>query len=192
MTSSEDAPNDVPTAEPVYDAALRTWRFRAWVLGVAALVVALDQGTKVWAVAHLEQRTNPVVLIGAVFGDGIGPLLRLTFARNSGAAFSIGTGMTWIFGLLAIAIAIFIWRVSRRLGSVWWAVALGLMLGGALGNLVDRVFRSPGGFQGHVVDFIAFPHFAVFNLADSAITCSAILMAVLVVFGVSLTGPSSD
>jgi signal peptidase II len=158
------------------------------VLAVAALVVVLDQGTKWLAVAHLETRADPVVVIGAIFGDGIGPLLRLTFARNAGAAFSFGTGMTWIFALLAVGIAAIIWRVSRRLGSIWWAIALGLMLGGALGNLIDRIFRSPGGFRGHVVDFIAFPHFAVFNLADSAITCSAVLMVILVLFGVDLTG----
>lgn len=169
-------------------AAPRRRNFRLWVLVVAAVVIVLDQGTKALAVAHLEQRVDPVVVIGAVFGDGIGPLLRLTFARNSGAAFSIGTGMTWIFGLLAITIAVVIWRVSKRLGSVWWAIALGLMLGGALGNLVDRIFRSPGGFQGHVVDFIAFPHFAVFNVADSAITISAVLMIILVLSGVDISG----
>jgi signal peptidase II len=158
------------------------------VLGVATLVVVLDQGAKALAVAHLETRVDPVVVIGAIFGDGVGPLLRLTFARNSGAAFSFGTGLTWIFALLAVVIAAVIWRVSKKLGSVWWSIALGLMLGGALGNLIDRVFRSPGRFQGHVVDFIAFPHFAVFNLADSAITCSAVLMIVLVLFGVDLGG----
>ena len=166
-------------------------RFRAWVLVVAALVIVLDQGTKALAVAHLEHRVDPVVVIGAIFGDGIGPLLRLTFARNAGAAFSIGTGTTWIFGLLAVTIAVVIWRVSKRIGSIWWAIALGLMLGGALGNLIDRIFRSPGRFQGHVVDFIAFPHFAVFNIADSAITISAVLMIVLVLFGVDISGGRS-
>jgi len=125
------------------------------------------------------------VLIGAWLGKSIGPLLWLTFARNPGAAFSIGTGMTWIFGLLAVAIIVVIWRTSRRLASVWWAVALGLLLGGAVGNLIDRLFRTPGRFQGHVVDFITVPHFAVFNLADAAITCAAILMVVLVIFGVN-------
>jgi signal peptidase II len=188
VTSQEEPTSDVAEADVVSSPRPAVGRFRAWVLGVAALVVVLDQGTKWLAVAHLENRTDPVVVIGALFGDGIGPLLRLTFARNAGAAFSFGTGMTWIFALLAIGIAAVIWRVSRRLGSVWWAVALGLMLGGALGNLIDRIFRSPGSFRGHVVDFIAFPHFAVFNLADAAITCSAVLMVVLVLFGVDLTG----
>jgi len=177
-------------SEPVNPgtAPAKTLKFRAWVLGVATAIVVLDQGTKALAVAHLEARMTPVVLVGAVFGHGIGPLLRLTFARNSGAAFSIGAGMTWLFALLAVAISVVIWRVSRRLGSVWWSVAFGLMLGGALGNLIDRIFRSPGHFQGHVVDFIALPHFAVFNIADSAITCSAVLMVVLVILGVDLSG----
>jgi signal peptidase II len=188
VTSQEEPTSDVAQADVVPPPRPAVGRFRAWVLGVAALVVVLDQGTKWLAVANLENRADPVVVIGALFGDGIGPLLRLTFARNAGAAFSFGTGMTWIFALLAIGIAAVIWRVSRRLGSVSWAIALGLMLGGALGNLIDRIFRSPGSFRGHVVDFIAFPHFAVFNLADAAITCSAVLMVVLVLFGVDLTG----
>lgn len=191
MTSQDEPTSDISEVAAEAGQPSSAGRFRAWVLAVAALVVVLDQGTKWLAVAHLESRVDPVVVIGAIFGDGIGPLLRLTFARNAGAAFSLGTGMTWIFALLAVGIAAVIWRVSRRLGSIWWAIALGLMLGGALGNLIDRIFRAPGGFRGHVVDFIAFPHFAVFNLADSAITCSAVLMVILVLFGVDLTGGRS-
>jgi signal peptidase II len=79
-------------------------------------------------------------------------------------------------------------RTSRKLGSLWWAVAFGGLLGGAVGNLLDRIFREPGFLRGHVVDFIALPHFAVFNLADSAIVCSAVLMVALALFGVELDG----
>ena len=189
--STPDEADVATTSESDSSPTPSSLRFRAWVLVVAALVIVLDQGTKALAVAHLEHRVDPVVVIGAIFGDRIGPLLRLTFARNAGAAFSIGTGTTWIFGLLAITIAVVIWRVSKRIGSIWWAIALGLMLGGALGNLIDRIVRSPGRFQGHVVDFIAFPHFAVFNIADSAITISAVLMIVLVLFGVDISGGRS-
>ena len=82
-------------------------------------------------------------------------------------------------------------RTSRRLGSAWWAVAFGGLLGGAIGNLLDRLFREPGFFQGHVVDWITFPNFAVFNLADSAIVCSSILMVLLALRGIEIDGSRS-
>jgi signal peptidase II len=146
---------------------------------VAAVVVVLDQIAKFLAVKYLEGKP-PVEVVGE--------WVRLYFLRNPGAAFSIGTAYTWVFAAIAMAVVVVVIRTSRKLGSVWWAVAFGGLLGGAIGNLLDRIFREPGFLRGHVVDFIALPNFAVFNLADSAIVCSATLMVGLAVFGVELDG----
>ncbi|WP_269854379.1 signal peptidase II [Streptomyces sp. RPT161] len=135
--------------------------------GVAALAYALDLISKTLVVQHLENQ--PSVQL-------IGHYLQLVAIRNSGAAFSIGQGMTVVFTLIAVIVIGVIARLARKLYSTPWAVALGLLLGGALGNLTDRIFRSPGVFEGGVVDFIAPAHFAVFNLADSAIVCGGILI----------------
>ncbi len=150
--------------------------------GVAAGVVVLDQLTKYLAVRYLEGQP-PVEVVGS--------WVRLVFLRNSGAAFSIGTGVTFVFTAIAIAVAVVIVRTSRRLGSLGWAIALGGLLGGAIGNLLDRLFREPGFLRGHVVDFIALPNFAIFNVADSAIVCSSILMVLLAVRGIELDGGRS-
>ena len=99
----------------------------------------------------------------------IGDWLRFEAIRNAGAAFGIGEALTVIFTVIAAAVIVVIARLARKLYSLPWAIALGLLLGGAFGNLTDRIFRSPGVFEGAVVDFIAPEHFAVFNLADSAI-----------------------
>ncbi|HET9656354.1 MAG TPA: signal peptidase II [Kineosporiaceae bacterium] len=149
------------------------------VIGIAALVLLADQLTKAWAVSALTGR-NPVNLVGS--------LLRLNLIRNSGAAFSFATGMTWIFTLIATVVAVVIIRLSRRLGSVGWSVALGLLLGGALGNLVDRLFRAPGFAVGHVVDFLELPHWPVFNVADSCIVASAVLIGLLGLRGIGADG----
>jgi signal peptidase II len=146
---------------------------------VAALVLVLDQVSKYLAVQHLEGQP-PVEILGT--------WVRLNFLRNPGAAFSMGTGYTVIFTAVAVAVVVVIVRTSRRLGSLWWAIALGGLLGGALGNLLDRLLREPGFPSGHVVDFIDVQHFAVFNLADSAIVCSSILMVILALTGVELDG----
>lgn len=140
-------------------------------LAVATLVYALDLVTKLIVVAELESNNRSV--------DVIGDALRLQVVRNAGAAFGIGQSMTVVFTLIAVVVIVVIARLARKLYSLPWAVALGLLLGGPLGNLTDRVFRSPGLLQGHVVDFIAPTHFAVFNLADSAIVCGGILIVVL-------------
>ena len=154
------------------------------VVSVALGIVALDQVTKAWAKAvmlpRLQSGEGPI--------DVLGPWLRLTYGENTGAAFGIGTGFTWIFTAIAVIVAIVILRTSRKLGIVWWAVALGGLLGGAVGNLIDRLIRAPGPGQGYVVDFIALPNFPVFNVADMAITGSAILMILLTLRGVDLTG----
>ena len=108
--------------------------------------------------------------------------------RNSGAAFSIGTSMTIVFTVIAVAVIIYILRAARKLRSLPWAITLGLLLGGATGNLSDRIFRSPGVFRGDVVDWIELPHWPVFNLADSAIVCGGVLAVLLSARGVRLDG----
>jgi signal peptidase II len=106
-------------------------------------------------------------------------VLKFEAIRNPGAAFGVGEAFTVIFTCIAAVVIFVIARLARKLYSVPWAIALGLLLGGALGNLTDRIFRSPSAFQGAVVDFIAPAHFAVFNLADSAIVCGGILIVLL-------------
>ena len=115
-------------------------------------------------------------------------LLTLQVLRNSGAAFSIGTSMTIVFSLIAVGVIFFILRTSRRLRSLPWAVTLGLLLGGATGNLTDRLLRSPGLFRGDVVDWIQLPHWPVFNVADSAIVCGGVLAVLLAARGIRLDG----
>jgi signal peptidase II len=141
---------------------------------VAAGVLALDIASKAIVVATLSDRA-PVRILGG--------LLTLRESRNSGAAFSIGTSMTVVFTLIAVGVIVFIVRTSRRIYSLPWAVALGLLLGGAMGNLGDRIFRSPGLFRGWVVDWIELPHWPVFNLADSAIVCGGVLMVLIATRG---------
>ncbi|MER8230496.1 signal peptidase II [Streptomyces sp. NPDC094049] len=137
---------------------------------VALLAYLLDLGTKMLVVEKLEGR-EPIEVIG--------DLLRFDAIRNPGAAFGMGEAFTIIFTCIAAAVIVVIIRLARKLYSLPWAIALGLLLGGALGNLTDRIFRSPGVFKGAVVDFIAPAHFAVFNLADSAIVCGGILIVIL-------------
>jgi signal peptidase II len=141
---------------------------------VAAGVLALDIASKAIVVATLSDR-SPIRLLGG--------LLTLRESRNSGAAFSIGTSMTVVFTVIAVGVIIFILRTSRRIFSLPWALALGLLLGGAMGNLTDRIFRSPGPFRGWVVDWIEVPHWPVFNLADSAIVCGGVLMVLIAARG---------
>jgi len=146
---------------------------------VAAFVLVADVVSKIIVVAQLSGRA-PVRLL-----DG---LLTLDYTRNAGAAFSIGTGATYLFGIVAIAVIAVILRTARRLFSRPWAVVLGLLLGGATGNLIDRLVRSPGFLRGHVVDWIQLPHFAVFNLADSAISIGGVLAVLLALMGRQLDG----
>jgi len=147
--------------------------------GVAAAVFAADVISKVIVVATLTP-DRPVWLISG--------FLDLNLTRNSGAAFSFGTGMTIAFTAIAIGVIIFILRTSRRLQSLAWAVTLGLLLGGAAGNLTDRLLRSPGVFRGEVVDWIQLPHWPVFNVADSCIVCGGFLAVVLAARGIRLDG----
>jgi signal peptidase II len=142
-------------------------------------VLVADVVSKVAVVAKLSDRPPDVV---------INHVLTLTVTRNPGAAFSIGAGATVIFSAVAVGVAIVIVRTSRSMASRGWAIALGLLLGGALGNLIDRVFRSPAPFRGHVVDWIQLPHWPVFNVADSAIVVGGALALVLASLGVELDG----
>jgi signal peptidase II len=147
-------------------------------LGVALFVLTLDIVTKVIVVATLSHRE-----IGL-----LGGFLHLLVDRNSGAAFSVGPSLTILYSLIAITVVVVILRTSRRIRSLSWAITLGLLLGGATGNLVDRIFRWPGPFRGWVVDWIQIPHWPVFNLADSAIVCGGILAVLLSARGIHLDG----
>lgn len=146
---------------------------------VALTVLALDAVTKYLVVAHLEHRT-PIRLLGGA--------LLLAVGRNSGAAFSVAEGATVIFTAVAVTVVVVIIRSARRLGSRGWAISLGLLLGGALGNLLDRIFRSPGLFRGAVVDWIDFRVWPVFNLADSGIVIGGLLAVLLSLRGIELDG----
>ncbi len=147
------------------------------VLAVAGAVTVLDVVSKVIAVDRLSHRP-PVHVVDNV--------LELTLTRNAGAAFSVGIGATVVFSLIALVVVVVIVRTATRLQHAGWGVALGLLLGGAVGNLVDRLVRSPGPFRGEVVDWIRLPHWPVFNLADAAITIGAVLAALVVLRGAPL------
>jgi signal peptidase II len=147
---------------------------------VAALVYVADVISKVIVVATLTEN-RPVNVVGS--------LLRLDYLRNPGAAFSLGAdGYTVLFTLIAVAVIAAILRMARTLASTPWAVAIGLLLGGALGNLTDRLARSPGPLRGWVVDFLQLPHWPVFNLADSAICCGGALIVLLTLIGLRPDG----
>jgi signal peptidase II len=154
----------------------------ATLIAVAVLAFGLDLLSKVLVVAHVDP-AHPVRLLGG--------LLHIANTRNPGAAFSIGTGTTYVFAAVAIVVIAVIIRSARRLRSIWWAIGLGLTLGGAIGNLTDRLFRSPGVFRGRVVDWIQFPHFAIFNAADSAIVGGGGLLVLLMLLGFEIDGSRS-
>jgi signal peptidase II len=178
----------VPDALSAAESGRASVRPRVLLLaGIAALVLVADIVTKVVAVARLEDREPVELLGGAVY---------LVLVRNPGAAFSLATGYTWVLSLVALVVVVVIIRVARRLRSTGWAVALGLVLGGALGNLVDRVFRSPGPLQGHVVDVVSLfapdgSVWPVFNLADSCIVSGGVLLVLLALRGRELDGTRS-
>ncbi|WP_346623862.1 signal peptidase II [Blastococcus montanus] len=155
---------------------------------MAAAVLLLDLVTKLVVVATIEPGEDIRVLGGALY---------LTNLRNTGAAFSFAQGATVLFTLIAIVVAVVIVRTARRLRSTGWAVALGLVLGGALGNLVDRIFRDPGFLRGGVVDFLSVfgpdgSVWPVFNVADSAIVCGGILGVLLAFRGIEFDGTRDD
>lgn len=163
---------------PQPDAPQRPLRL-VMLIVIAAVILVADILTKVWAVAAITPG-QPIEIIGDV--------VTFTLVRNPGAAFSMATSMTWILTLVAIGVVIGVIKIGRTLRSPWWALGLGLVLGGALGNLMDRLFRTPGFMQGHVVDFMSIGWWPVFNIADSAIVCGAILLVVLTLFGFEPNG----
>jgi signal peptidase II len=150
-------------------------------LVVAGVVLLADVVSKLAVVATMAP--GDVVRL-------LGHYLELTNTRNSGAAFSVGTGATVLFTAVAVVVVVVILRTAKRLHSLGWAICLGLLLGGALGNLVDRLFRAPGVFRGEVVDWIQVPHWPVFNVADSAIVIGGCIAVLLSVRGVTLDGPA--
>ena len=135
-------------------------------IGAILAIVALDQLTKSWAVAALSD--GPVHVIG----DAV----KLELTRNGGGAFSRFQGMTPILAVGAIIVTFVLMRVLRGVTDRWLVTALTLVLGGALGNLGDRIFRTPGFLRGHVVDFVAVGWWPVFNVADSCISIGAVLL----------------
>jgi signal peptidase II len=165
-----------------------TPRPRLWVfVAVALAVLGLDLISKIIVVNQLARPGQQVRLLGGA--------IYLIQTRNSGAAFSVGTGLTYILTAVALVVIVVIARAARRMRSTAWAVALGLILGGALGNLVDRLFRAPGFGRGHVVDWISLfsndGHiWPVFNLADSGVVCGAVMAAVIALIGIEFDGSS--
>jgi len=143
---------------------------------VAAIVVgivAIDQLTKSWAVATLDEGPT------RIFGDDV----ELRLSRNTGSAFSLFQGFTPLLAILAIVLAVLLVRALRRTDDMWIVVALALVLGGAIGNLVDRVMRSPGVLRGAVIDFVSVGGFPTFNVADASITVGAVLLVLRLLFG---------
>jgi len=146
---------------------------------VGLLVLGLDQLTKALALHYLEPG-DPVNVIGT--------LLKFNLIRNPGAAFSLGSDFTPVISTIQIVVAVGVVWLSRRLGSVGWAIAFGFLFGGAVGNITDRIFREPSPFHGHVVDFLQTPHWAIFNVADMAVTSAAILLVIQTLRGIKLDG----
>ena len=175
MSTEPDATPVVPDPAPAPASRRLVWL--TFVL--AALVIAVDQLTKQWALSTLEPgvRTH---LIGRYLG--------LQITTNSGAALGLGEGYTWVLTLVVIAVVVVIIRVISKIRSRAWAITLGLLLGGALGNLADRLFREPGFLHGHVIDFIAYWNWFIGNVADIAIVVAAVLLALLSLLGFGLDG----
>ena len=146
---------------------MRRWRT---LFSVAWAVWVLDLATKIWAVNNLSYKSNIKV---------IGEFFQLTFVRNSGAAFSIAAGATIFLSIFGLIVMSAILYYSPQITSRGWAVVLGLVLGGILGNMVDRIFREPGVLRGHVIDWMQLPNWPVFNIADTAIVTAAVISMVL-------------
>jgi signal peptidase II len=181
---SSDQTADETTAEVADELPRRTWPYLAV---AAAVVLAMDIVSKLIVVAQLENESPKPILGGLVY---------LQLLRNSGAAFGIATGMTWILSLIVIAVIVAIIWIVPRLRSIGWAIGLGFVLAGALGNLSDRIFRAPGPLRGHVVDWISVfkPNgeaFAVFNLADSGICVGGALIVLMALLGKEYDGRQS-
>src|SRR6202041_1550272 len=161
----------------------RRGRTLAVMLGVAAVVVTADAVAKAVALRELPGRP-PVRLLGG--------LLTLRLTVNPGAAFGVGTSYTAVIALIACGVVVYVVRMAARLRSLSWTIGLGMLLGGADGNLGDRLFRAPGPLRGSVVDWLNLPHFPwTFNLAGASITCASVRICILAVFGVRIDGRSA-
>jgi signal peptidase II len=166
--------DDGPVKGPLKDKS----RF-GLILGIAVLAILIDLGTKILAVDQL--------------GDGrkrqlIGSFLQLHLTRNAGAAFSTGTGITPWISLFGCAAFVVVLVVSRKVRTPLWALAMGLLLAGIAGNLMDRFFRDPGPLRGHVIDFLELPHWPIFNVADMCINVAAVLIVLQSLRGVPMAG----
>ncbi|GAB4100429.1 signal peptidase II [Sinomonas halotolerans] len=171
---------DTTPDEAAQTASRTSTRRPAALLAVlAVLAYAADQLTKAWVTSTMVEGERIPVLP---------PLLHWHYIRNSGAAFSIGEDVTWVFTIVMSVVAVGIVVFARRVHSPAWAAGLGLVLGGALGNLTDRLFREPSFGMGHVVDFIALPNFAIFNVADSAVVSGVALVCLLTLRGINPDG----
>ncbi len=154
---------------------LASTRRSLWFFSFAALIVLIDQAAKAIVLANLEPGR---------YYDAIGSVLRWYLVRNDSAAFSLGGGVTWAFTLFSAVAAVAVIWASQRIQTRSWAISAGVLLGGILGNLIDRVSRDPGFPNGHVIDFISLPfNFAIFNLADSAIVVVAIITVIRIMRG---------
>jgi signal peptidase II len=173
-TGSADPVSEADTAAETKVSPSTLRRRQPLLLSVAAVILALDIVTKVLAVKLLTPG-QPVPIIGDT--------VTWTLVRNSGAAFSMATGYTWMLTLIASGVVVGIFWMGRRLVSTWWAIGLGMILGGAMGNLVDRFFRAPGPLRGHVVDFLSIGWWPVFNVADPSVVGGAILLVTLSALG---------
>ena len=152
---------------------MHRWRT---LLSVAWFIWILDLATKAWAVEQLAHR-EPIKILGSFF--------QLTLVRNPGAAFSFATNATLLLSLFGIIVLFSITYFAPRITSKGWSIVLGLVMGGILGNLMDRIFREPGFLRGHVIDWMQLPHWPIFNIADSAIVVAAALSMVLTVKNIS-------
>ena len=148
---------------------------------IAVGIYALDQISKILVVDMMTEGQ-----IVRVLGD----VLQLHFVRNPGAAFSLASGSTWIFSIIAAGVVVFIVWFARRIRSFAWAVVFGLLLGGVLGNLTDRLLREPGFGLGHVIDFLSTPWLlpAIYNVADMSIVSSMVIFMILTIRNIGLDG----
>ena len=150
---------------------------------IAWAIWLTDFATKSWALANLDSR-NPIKIIGS--------FLQLTLVKNSGAAFSLAEGATVLFSIFACLVVGTIAYFAQKITSKGWSVVLGLALGGIIGNLSDRIFREPGFFTGHVIDWIELPNWPVFNIADTAIVIAAAIAVVLSIKDISPIAGSDE
>jgi signal peptidase II len=179
LIASETSGDPITGASPGDGPRDRRLSAPALAFAVAAAVFVVDQVSKHLAVRELTDHA-PVEVVGTFF--------QLRLLRNPGAAFSAGASLTPVISAVALVAALVVVRFALRVRHRGWAMALGLLLAGVTGNLVDRIFRAPGPFRGHVVDFFALPNWPVFNVADISIDVAGALFVILLLRGVRLDG----